>query len=303
MNRYFRFNRESKERMKEYEKHGTEPDGIKAENASDPEAAAKSAQASTDALVAEETLAAARNEEKNRAPFAVVSKTHMGKVRKANQDAVIAAGNLCGVADGMGGHQGGEIASAFTRDALVHQLEGKEPESGVLAQAVQAVNRRLFIKSREEEGLRGMGTTLSVLWLGSENAYIAHVGDSRVYCLQDGKLRQVTNDHSWVMEMVRAGMLSKEQAASHPMRNVITRAIGTEEGVEVDVLSVKRNAGDMWLICSDGLHGLVGDKQMEETLKQYPMEDAAERLLQAALDAGGHDNISLVILLDREGAQ
>lgn len=300
MNRRFRFNKQSKKRMKDYEKNGTEPEKAE-ENA--PQSSAADTVIPTDALVAEETLAAARAEETSGAPFTVASRTHIGKVRKVNQDAVVVAGKLCGVADGMGGHQGGEIASAFARDALVEQLEAREPESAALVQAVKTVNRRLFIRSREEEGLRGMGTTLSVLWVGNQNMHIAHVGDSRVYRLHDGRLTQVTDDHSWVMEMVRAGMLKKEQAASHPMRNVITRAIGTEEGVDVDSLTLPRTAGDIWLVCSDGLHGLVSAVAMEETLKKYPIENAAERLLQAALDAGGHDNISLVIVYDREGAQ
>jgi len=284
--------------MRDYEKNGTEPEKVTVT----PQGGAKDS-APTDALVSEKALEAARAEETSGATFICAQRTHIGKVRKVNQDAVILAGRLCGVADGMGGHQGGEIASAFVRDSLIQLLEGKEPDPTVLFQAVKSVNRRLFIKSQEDEKLRGMGTTLSVLWLGKENAYIAHVGDSRVYRLRDGCLVQLTDDHSMVMEMVRAGMLTKEQAAVHPMRNVITRAVGTEGGVDVDILTQPRRAGDLYLACSDGLHGLVSAEEMEDTLKKHPLEEAADLLLQKALDAGGHDNISLVMMYDREGAE
>lgn len=284
--------------MRDFEKNGTEPEKVTVS----PRDEGKE-QALTDALVSERALEAARAEEASGAAFVCAERTHIGKVRKVNQDAVILSGRLCGVADGMGGHQGGEIASAFVRDSLVQLLEGKEPDPIVLFQTVKSVNRRLYINAQEDDKLRGMGTTLSVLWLGKENAYIAHVGDSRVYRLRDGHLVQLTDDHSMVMEMVRAGMLTKEQAAVHPMRNVITRAVGTEGGVDVDILTQPRRAGDLYLACSDGLHGLVSAEDMEDTLKKHPLEEAADFLLQKALDAGGHDNISLVILYDREGAE
>lgn len=234
--------------------------------------------------------------------YDVIVRTDIGRVRSSNQDAVIHMGALCGVADGMGGHQGGEIASAFTRDMLEKQLMEHEPDADTLVRAVRTVNRRLFIRS-QEDGPKGMGTTLSVIWLGQESVYVAHVGDSRVYLLRDGKFKQITDDHSLVMEMVRAGVLTDEQAAVHPMRNVITRAIGTENGVDVDCLMVARRAGDLWLICTDGLHGMVSQEEMKHTLLSATPEQAADQLLQAALDAGGQDNISFVIVHDREGAQ
>lgn len=237
------------------------------------------------------------------APFTVVTRTHVGKVRATNQDAVIECGRLVGVADGMGGHQGGETASAGARDGLIANLQDVSPDPAVLSRAIKAVNRRLFIQAQENDKLRGMGTTLSVLWLGDECAYIGHVGDSRVYRLRQGEFKQITEDHSVVMELMRSGMITQEQAASHPMRNVITRAVGTEGGVDVDMLAVEREKGDLWLICSDGLHGLVRDQEMAEMLQHNPPEKAADLLLQAALDAGGRDNISLVILADKEGAQ
>lgn len=263
-----------------------------------------------EAVVAENGAAAADNEaaaateaKADDAPFVVAVRTHIGKVRSSNQDAVIEAGRLVGVADGMGGHQGGETASAGVRDHLIAYLKSASPDPTVLSRAIKAANRRLFIQAQETPSLRGMGTTLSVLWLGDECAYIGHVGDSRVYRMQGEELEQITDDHSYVMEMVRAGLITQEEAATHPMRNVITRAVGTEGGVDVDVKAAVRKPGDIWLICSDGLHGMVKEPQMAELLRNNPPEQAADLLLQAALDAGGRDNISLVVLLDKEGAK
>lgn len=145
-----------------------------------------------------------------------------------------------------------------------------------------------------------MGTTLTVLWAGKEDMLIGHVGDSRAYRLRDGEWAQMTSDHSMVAEMVREGLLTPEQAACHPMRNVITRAVGTEAGIEADILTEKRRRGDVWLVCSDGLHGMVGDEKLAELLRRNDPEKAADLMLQAALEAGGRDNISLVILVDGE---
>ena len=129
------------------------------------------------------------------------------------------------------------------------------------------------------------------------------MGDSRAYLLREGAFTQVTRDHSLVQELVDQGVLTQEQAAHHPMRNVITRAVGTDETVEVDMITRERCKGDMWLLCSDGLSGMVSDEEMAGILREYAPEAAADRLLQAALDHGGRDNISFVILKDQEGAQ
>ena len=232
-------------------------------------------------------------------------RTHIGKVRRSNQDALIesAADGLWGVADGMGGHNGGETASAGARDGVLELLSGKKPEQSALRTAIGAVNRRLYLRQLEDESLSGMGTTLTLLWFAGDAVHIGHVGDSRAYRLRDGKLAQITDDHSVVAELVRSGVLTPEQAASHPMRNVITRAVGTEEGVEIDLLCEERRAGDVWLVCSDGLYGMVGDDAITGALTSLPIDQAADRLLAAALEAGGRDNTSLVILLDKEGAQ
>lgn len=229
-------------------------------------------------------------------------RTDVGKVRANNQDAPIVSEKLrlYGVADGMGGHKGGEVASTSARDDLLRELEGKTPSVATLSGAIEEVNRQIYHQQEHDDALTGMGTTLSVLWMSENFVYIGHVGDSRVYLLRDGEFKQMTLDHSLVEQLVREGVLTEEEAQNHPMRNIITRAIGTDESVEVDVVVEERRKGDLWLACSDGLHGLVDDRQMRDALRQYAPEKAADVLLKAALDAGGRDNVTLVIVHDGE---
>lgn len=229
-------------------------------------------------------------------------RTDVGKVRANNQDAPIESEKLrlYGVADGMGGHKGGEVASTSARDDLLRELEGKTPSVATLSGAIEEVNRQIYHQQEHDDALTGMGTTLSVLWMSDNFVYIGHVGDSRVYLLRDGEFKQMTLDHSLVEQLVREGVLTEEEAQNHPMRNIITRAIGTDESVEVDVVVEERRKGDLWLACSDGLHGLVDDRQMRDALRQYAPEKAADVLLKAALDAGGRDNVTLVIVHDGE---
>lgn len=229
-------------------------------------------------------------------------RTDVGKVRANNQDAPIVSEKLrlYGVADGMGGHKGGEVASTSARDDLLRELEGKTPSVAALSGAIEEVNRQIYHQQEHDDALTGMGTTLSVLWMSDNFVYIGHVGDSRVYLLREGEFKQMTLDHSLVEQLVREGVLTEEEAQNHPMRNIITRAIGTDESVEVDVVVEERRKGDLWLACSDGLHGLVDDRQMRDALRQYAPEKAADVLLKAALDAGGRDNVTLVIVHDGE---
>ena len=229
-------------------------------------------------------------------------RTDVGKVRANNQDAPIVSEKLrlYGVADGMGGHKGGEVASTSARDNLLRELEGKTPSVAALSGAIEEVNRQIYHQQEHDDALTGMGTTLSVLWMSDNFVYIGHVGDSRVYLLRDGEFKQMTLDHSLGEQLVREGVLTEEEAQNHPMRNIITRAIGTDESVEVDVVVEERRKGDLWLACSDGLHGLVDDRQMRDALRQYAPEKAADVLLKAALDAGGRDNVTLVIVHDGE---
>lgn len=225
-------------------------------------------------------------------------RTDTGLLRKNNQDAVILGCGLAGVADGMGGHKGGEIASAGLRDGLLREIREKAPDMDTLREAARIVNRELWEKQEADLSLSGMGTTLTVLWPADHNMIVGQVGDSRAYLLRGGELTQVTEDHSMVADMVRKGVLTPEQAACHPMRNYITRAVGTEEDVEIDLSLHDRCQGDRWLICSDGLYGMISGNDLKALLSIDDPEEAAEKLLQAALDGGGKDNISLVILQD-----
>ena len=235
----------------------------------------------------------------------VYALTDVGRVRKSNQDALIVdeAALLYGVADGMGGHNGGETASAGARDGLAEALRGKEPSLDALRDGITKVNAELFKQQAEDESLSGMGTTLSVIWLSEHFVYLGHVGDSRVYRFREGRLEQMTDDHSLVGELMRAGYLTPEEAENHPQKNVILRAVGTEEGIDVDLAVEERRSGDLWLICSDGLHGMVKERAMEAILGVNAPESAAKLLMDAALAAGGRDNISVVLVQDGEVAR
>lgn len=248
-----------------------------------------------------EKPAAEPEEERAECPvsgFSIASRTDVGRVRKSNQDALIIGEGIAGVADGMGGHNGGEIASGETRDGILRELQGKTPDRQVLEEAVKKVNLEVWERQEKDAALTGMGTTLTLLWPGEKEMLIAQVGDSRAYLIRDGKMRQVTEDHSLVGDMVRRGVLTEEQAACHPMRNYITRAVGTEDAIEVDLYSEKRKKGDRWLICSDGLYSQITKTALEKAAQTEDPETAADRLLQAALEGGGKDNITLILMTD-----
>ena len=246
-----------------------------------------------------ENRAASGNDETG---LRIVWRTDTGLVRKNNQDSVIVSARLFGVADGMGGHNAGEIASGMLRDGLIQETEGKDPDSDTLEKAIQKVNQDIFRRQEEDAALTGMGTTLTVMWATKQEMILAQVGDSRAYRIRDGKMEQITQDHSMVADMVRSGVLTEEQAACHPMRNYITRAIGTDEEVEADLYHEKREKGDRWLICSDGLYGLMSRSQLESLSGTEDPETAADQLLHTALENGGKDNISLVLIMDDTGS-
>ena len=234
--------------------------------------------------------------------FSVCALTDIGMVRRTNQDCLVCEGPVAGVADGMGGHLGGETASALCRDTLLGELRGKAAGPDVLRKAVARANAVVYERSESDETVRGMGATLCVLWIGESRLYVAHVGDSRCYRFSAGTLTQVTDDHSMVMEMVRAGVLTAEAAAVHPMRNVITRAVGTDPEADADILDFPRVKGDLWLLCSDGLHGMIGDTEITAVLAGDGADaDKARKLMDAALAAGGHDNISLALVRIERG--
>ena len=232
----------------------------------------------------------------------ICHRTHQGLVRANNQDNWLAEPTLYGVADGMGGHRGGETASRVALQVFRNAIGQRKPDADLIRIAVEAANRRIYDMSAHDETLSGMGTTMSMIWQDNTRLLIAHVGDSRIYCLREGKLRQITNDHSFVAELVRNNIITPEMAKTHPQRNIITRAVGVDPFVQVDVMEEELLPGDVWLICSDGLHGMVEDAEIESILAEMEPEEAAERLISRALENGGHDNVTFVLLSNTEVA-
>ena len=200
------------------------------------------------------------------------------------------------VADGMGGHLAGEVASSMAVDAVRRMAKAnRAPSIAVLRDTVQDAHRAIYRRACARPECSGMGTTLSLLWHGGKYVYIAHVGDSRIYRQRDGRLEQITQDHSLVAEMVRGGLITAEQARTHPRRNIITRALGTPGDNTPDLLAAETKPGDVWLLCSDGLTGMVEDADIERVIAENPLEQAADTLLRLALEAGGRDNITLIL--------
>ena len=230
----------------------------------------------------------------------VCHRTHQGLVRATNQDNWLAEAPLYGVADGMGGHRGGETASRVALQVFRNAIGSRKPDAAVLRMAVEAANRRVFDMSAHDESLRGMGTTMSMIWADDSRLLIAHVGDSRIYRLRGGELRQITDDHSFVAELVRNHVITPEMAKTHPQRNIITRAVGVDPSVEVDLLEEELQPGDLWLICSDGLHGMVEESEICRILSGMESEEAADKLISRALENGGYDNITFVLLSNAE---
>jgi protein phosphatase len=230
------------------------------------------------------------------------SLTDVGRRRASNQDAfgglVPASGaRLLIVADGMGGHAGGATASRVAVET-VEEVVGRStdaPETTLRA-ALEAANRRVHEESQNDASLAGMGTTgVALLFQPDGSAWVAHVGDSRAYRLRDGRLEQLTPDHSLVAELERRGMITAEEAQVHPRRNEVLRSIGVEPEVDVDVAQVDARPGDQYLLCSDGLSGVVGDEEIAAELLRAPPEVAVRRLVDAANERGGPDNITVQI--------
>ncbi|MBR6571122.1 MAG: Stp1/IreP family PP2C-type Ser/Thr phosphatase [Clostridia bacterium] len=226
----------------------------------------------------------------------VCQRTHQGLVRASNQDSLLVEQGIYGVADGMGGHNGGETASRVTVQVIKNALHGKKAEHSALATSIEAANRRVYDMARHDSALRGMGTTLTFLWEADDAIHLGHVGDSRAYLWRGGSLVQITEDHSLVAELLRKNMISPEAARTHPYRNVITRAVGVDPVVEADVFEHDKQAGDLWLVCSDGLTNMVPDNDIADILEQAESdENAADELLALALERGGTDNITFVL--------
>lgn len=228
----------------------------------------------------------------------------VGRVRTVNQDAALVSERLglFAVADGMGGHRGGEVASELALDALARTVEGGPiASSGSLIDAVLDANEAVFDQANGDPDLRGMGTTLCALALvedaDGERLVIANVGDSRAYVLQDGELVQVTEDHSLVAEMVRGGHLTPDEAAVHPKRNIVTRALGIEADVAVDYWERDAVMGERYLLCSDGLFNEVAEPRIAATLRQVAdAARAAKELVELANAAGGRDNVTCLVV-------
>jgi protein phosphatase len=220
--------------------------------------------------------------------------TDVGRVREGNEDSFLVEPPLYAVADGMGGHRGGDVASQL---ALATVEELFKAGKGTLGEQVREANRLVYERAGEDRRLAGMGTTLTAALITSEGAHLAHVGDSRAYLLRAGALRQLTEDHTLVNRMVRAGEITEDEAEHHPHRNVLLRALGTEPDVDVDEDSVGLLEGDRLVLCSDGLTGMVTEDQIQAILEATgPPQEAADRLVRTANRAGGIDNITVVVL-------
>ncbi len=226
--------------------------------------------------------------------------TDVGRVREGNEDAFAIEPPLYAVADGMGGHRGGEVASQLALQTVVERFRAGQ---GSLADQVQAANRAVYERSATDRKVTGMGTTLTAATVAGDRAHLVHVGDSRAYLLRAGALRQLTEDHTLVNRMLKAGEITEREAAVHPHRNVILRALGQDPDVTIDEQDVGLIEGDRLLLCSDGLTVMVPEDQLQAILEATAgaPQEAAERLVRAANGAGGIDNITVVVLDVLEG--
>jgi serine/threonine protein phosphatase PrpC len=233
-----------------------------------------------------------------------VWKTDTGRQRRDNEDNAFARAPLFVVADGMGGAQAGEVASAIAVEAFEQGLPDSGSPEQRLADRVREANRRIYERAQADHERAGMGTTLTAAYLDDAALAIAHVGDSRAYLFRDGSLERLTQDHSLVEELVRQEKLTPEQAAEHPQRSIITRALGPEASVDVDTWTYPVRAGDVLLLCSDGLTSMVSEERVAEILAASgSLAAAADALIDAANRAGGRDNITVVLFrLEEAGA-
>jgi len=236
-------------------------------------------------------------------------RTDVGLVRSENQDFGTyttpreeshshPGGRLLVVADGMGGHRGGATASRIAGETVKAQYLGSEEDdiAAALRDALARANARIFTEAQANPDLRGMGTTTSALVVRNNNAWFAHVGDSRIYLIRDGAIKQLTEDHSLVASMVREGLLTSSEAENHPRRNVLQRSMGVGEDVEIDISDpLPVQEGDIFVLCSDGLHGLVKEPELLEIATTLPLEAAANEYVRRALDRGAPDNVTVIV--------
>ncbi|HEX8169291.1 MAG TPA: Stp1/IreP family PP2C-type Ser/Thr phosphatase [Thermoanaerobaculia bacterium] len=235
-------------------------------------------------------------------------RTDVGLVRSENQDFGMyttpeeersshPGGRLLIVADGMGGHRGGATASRLAAETVKAQyLESETTDiATALRESLARANARIFTEAQANPELRGMGTTTSALAVRGGEGWLAHVGDSRIYLVRNGEIRQLTDDHSLVATMVREGLLTPAEAETHPRRNVLQRSMGVQEDVDIDVRGpIELREGDTFILCSDGLHGLVKEPELKE-IATLPIENAAEEFLHRALQRGAPDNVTVIV--------
>ena len=238
----------------------------------------------------------------------VLAKTDIGKAREKNQDYYYVSEDtdvprIYILADGMGGYKGGEVASKLATESVKKYIENnfsniikeKEEILKLIASAVEYANMVVYEKSKEDKELEGMGTTLEVCVIYNNKAYIGHVGDSRIYRIRKDIIRKLTKDHSYVQQLIEDKKITREEAKTHPKKNMITKALGCTPFVEPDLRARNFEKGDIFIICSDGLTNMVDEKQIYEIIKQ-DIENATEKLINEANQAGGYDNITVIII-------
>jgi protein phosphatase len=231
--------------------------------------------------------------------------TDIGRVRKLNEDAYYSDPDQIGlfiVADGMGGHQAGEVASALAVKSISEELKGSLPHcrsaqavDSCLRDAVVRANRTIYELAMSDTGYNGMGTTVVVCAVQSGQAHIAHIGDSRAYLIRTGALRQLTTDHSLVQELLSRGRITEAEAVDHPRKNILTRALGTDPAVEVDTACLDLLPGDRIMLCTDGLTNHVDAQELLEFALKDPLQDACGEMIRLANERGGFDNMTVLI--------
>ncbi|NTU90115.1 MAG: Stp1/IreP family PP2C-type Ser/Thr phosphatase, partial [Actinobacteria bacterium] len=224
------------------------------------------------------------------------SRTDCGQIRPHNEDSLVVYPPLFAVADGMGGHEAGEIASEIAIETLVAQAP-KSLDAKTLGRAVMAANRAVLRASKDGVGKPGMGTTMTAAMIDDDKLIIAQVGDSRAYLLHQGQLQRITRDHSLMADYIETGQITEEESRWHPQRSVITRALGSDPDMVPDLFELNVEPGDRLLLCSDGLSGMVYDEGIRDILDSIPDPQlAADALINAATDFGGHDNITAIVV-------
>lgn len=224
------------------------------------------------------------------------SRTDVGCVREHNEDSLVVAPPLYVVCDGMGGHAAGEVASEIAVNVIADRAPAT-PDAAALGQAVEEANLAIIQAAREGIGRAGMGCTCTAAMLENERLIVAQVGDSRAYLLHGGTLQQITRDHSLMADFIEAGQITPEEARVHPQRSVITRALGSDPRTQPDLFEINVNTGDRLLICSDGLTSMIEDYEIEDILNRTPdPQIAASKLVNAAIAAGGHDNVTVIVV-------